>query len=407
VTTVDPTRDPAIFLRRRLEVLEGLGVGVWPRFKPGEETHDGVILYRPNELVACKETTKFVRSQLRLRFGKSVRSVRRSDFTIFSLPEGVDSLDLAFRLKCPEANVSPHPVLNIAQGVPRIGPGDDPRPHTSARAPVTASVSKRFEVSVVDTGILKGLAGGAVAGAAIDVPDAAAPGQIIDWYGAAHGSFIDGIYRRHSPGVTVSHAKAVSNAGLVSLDSFVSATDDAVQNGADVLNLSLGMYAAPGLEIPGLKAAVRRWIDTSAKQGKELLIAAAAGNDSRSQRFYPAAFSDDPEVGQAVMAVGALDHRDENGEQRPAEFSNYGEWVNAWAPGVDLVSDYAGDGLEFLYGDNSTLPFHGCAQWSGTSFATPYAAAAVLRYADARPTSISARQAWHEIRDHRPWVLFD
>jgi subtilisin family serine protease len=105
------------------------------------------------------------------------------------------------------------------------------------------------------------------------------------------------------------------------------------------------------------------------------------------------------------MSVGALDQPDENGEQRPAVFSNYGNWVNAWAPGVDLVSDYAGNGLEFLYGDDSTLPFHGCAQWSGTSFATPHAAAAVLQYADAH--GMSPQAAWHAIRGGRPWVLFD
>jgi hypothetical protein len=401
----DAARDPAVFVDRRLKHLNELGVGLWPCFEAGEETHDGVVLYQPRELLACTETTDFVRSQLGGRFGKTIDSTTRTDFTIFHLPEGVDSLDLSARLRCADANVAPHPVLSLTQGVPRIGPGDDPRPHDGAGNPNPKKMKNHYKVGVVDTGILKAATTGGVLPAAIDHPDVAAPGRIIDWYGAAHGTFIHGIYQRRSPGVAVSHAKAVSDVGLVTLDSFVTETDAAVAQGLDVLNLSLGMYTAPRLGIPGLKDAVRRWIETCAEQGKELLIAAAAGNDAKSQRFYPAAFSDDPDVGHAIMSVGALDRPDDNGEQRPAVFSNYGNWVNAWAPGVDLVSDYVGDGLEFQYDAASTLPFHGCAEWSGTSFATPHAAAAVLRYADDHGRS--ARAAWHEIRSGRPWVMFD
>lgn len=401
------SRDPGVFVKRRLEVLRGLGVSMWPVVEPGQETHDAVVLYRPSELIACTDTTAFVESELKRRFANPVKRIARRDFTLFELPEGVDSLDLASRLKCTEANVSPHLVLSLTQGVPRIGPGDDPRPLAEAEEPIAPPLKTAFKVGVVDTGILKGAisAAAALAPNVIDNPDAAAPGQIIDWYGAAHGTFINGIYRRRADGSEVTHAKAVSDSGLVTLDSFIAATDDAVDKGLDVLNLSLGMYAAPGLSIPGLKNAVTRWIDTCSKQGHDLLIAAAAGNDSKSQRFYPAAFSDDPAIGPAIMSVGALDHRDENGEQRPAEFSNFGEWVNAWAPGVDLKSDYVPDGLEFRYGDGSTATFDGCAEWSGTSFATPYAAAAVLRYADEHKLSPVA--AWQEIRAGRPWVLFD
>ncbi len=401
----DPARDPAVFVSRRLKSLDRLNVGRWPFFEPGEETHDGVVLYRPTELVACTETTGFVREQLGRRFGKTVEESRRPDFTIFTLPEGVDSLDLASRIRCQDANVAPHPVLSLAQGVPRIGPGDDPRPHDAAESPAGKALTNGYGVAIVDTGVLKEAAPGPVATAVIDRPDVENPTKVIDWHGAAHGTFIQGIFNRRSPGVTVWHAKAVADSGLVTLDSFIEATDGALKECPDVLNLSLGMYAAPGLGIPGLKAAVRRWIEACRKEGKELLIAAAAGNDATSQRFFPAGFSDDPEVGHAIMSVGALDQPDENGEQRPAVFSNYGNWVNAWAPGVDLVSDYAGNGLEFLYGDDSTLPFHGCAQWSGTSFATPHAAAAVLQYADAH--GMSPQAAWHAIRGGRPWVLFD
>lgn len=395
------TRNPKVFVGKRLEYLTAQGVSYWPHFRGGDETHDGVVLYLASELIACSDTTPFVEEELGRRFGRKVRRRGRQDFNIFELPDGVDSLDLASRLKCREANVAPHPVLNLAQGIPRIGPGDDPWPATAPAAAARVATA-RHRVGVVDTGVLKGIVKGAsVSAANIDIPDAVAPTQEIDWYGAAHGTFIDGIYRQ--AGVTdIEHGKAVSNAGLVTLDSFIQKADAAVGSGISVLNLSLGLYRAPGLGIPGMRAAVRRWIEAS---GGDLLIAAAAGNDAKSQRFYPAGFSDDPEIGRHIMAVGALDHPDARGEKRPAEFSNFGEWVNAWAPGVDLVSGYAGGGLKYVYADGSSQGFGGHAHWSGTSFATPYAAAEVIRHAEA--TGVSPLAAWHDIRGGRPWVLFD
>jgi hypothetical protein len=73
------------------------------------------------------------------------------------------------------------------------------------------------------------------------------------------------------------------------------------------------------------------------------LIVAAAGNNSTDALEYPAALP-------KVIAVGSMT----NGVQDC--FSNYGGWVDVWAPGTDQISQYP----------NNT----GWAKWSGTSFAT-------------------------------------
>ena len=80
--------------------------------------------------------------------------------------------------------------------------------------------------------------------------------------------------------------------------------------------------------------ASRRWrppIRAAARATR--VVVASAGNDATSRRTYPAALP-------GVVGVGALDGN------RPAAFSNFGPWVDACAPAVDVVStffDYVDD----------------------------------------------------------------
>ena len=133
-------------------------------------------------------------------------------------------------------------------------------------------------------------------------------------------------------------------------------------------------------------------------------MVAAAGNDGKSDPFYPAAFSTHPDFGSRVVSVGALEPVGEDGRRLPASFSNHGPWVNAWGPGVRVRSDYASS-VDFVYPDRSTRRFEGGAAWSGTSFAAPYVAAAIIREADR--TGASAPEAWTRIRAGRPFGVFD
>ncbi|HEY3609868.1 MAG TPA: S8 family serine peptidase, partial [Pseudonocardiaceae bacterium] len=59
-----------------------------------------------------------------------------------------------------------------------------------------------------------------------------------------------------------------------------------------------------------------------------------------------------------------------------AGFSNRGDWVDAVAPGVDVVSSY----VRLLPAEEGVAPgtvtrVYGAARWSGTSFAAPRIAA--------------------------------
>jgi hypothetical protein len=151
-------------------------------------------------------------------------------------------------------------------------------------------------------------------------------------------------------------------------------------------------------------------------------IVAAAGNDGSTREFYPAAYGvrpvplyqlvctgpADPITGlclvdrsKSVTSVGSLLTASTTGMVSYAvpaatdrsSFSNYGDWVEAWADGSDLVSDYPDAAYYYcvptaspascLSHANSTMSdvtaasahLGGLVSWSGTSFSTPVVAA--------------------------------
>jgi hypothetical protein len=108
------------------------------------------------------------------------------------------------------------------------------------------------------------------------------------------------------------------------LDSYGWGTDVSVANGiihavyseAKIISMSLGGYGYSKL----LHEAVKYAYDNG------VLLVAAAGNDNISLKSYPAAYEE-------VIAVAATDQNDVK-----AVFSNWGNWIELAAPGVDIYS---------------------------------------------------------------------
>ncbi|WP_181778179.1 S8 family serine peptidase [Rossellomorea aquimaris] len=102
----------------------------------------------------------------------------------------------------------------------------------------------------------------------------------------------------------------------------------AADNGADVINLSLGSYS----NMQALEDA----IDYAVEKGA--LVVGAAGNDDEHAVLYPATYPN-------VLAVGSVDST----TLTKSTFSNYGETVDVSAPGTNIFSTWMG-GYESLDG---------------------------------------------------------
>jgi len=124
-------------------------------------------------------------------------------------------------------------------------------------------------------------------------------------------------------------------AGLV--DNINSGIKWAIDRGADLINMSLGIRHTGG----GLPH--EEVVEYARKMG--VTIVAASGNDGREELYYPGAL-------KGVIAVGALG---ENGEV--ADYSTYGRQVSFVAPGTNIYSCYINDGYSFSTGTSHASPF--------------------------------------------------
>ena len=111
-----------------------------------------------------------------------------------------------------------------------------------------------------------------------------------------------------------------------------------------------------------------------------VVVVAGAGNNGNTDKFYPAACTDNPLTGtgqSTVIAVGASDHDDNR-----ASFSTYStaadDWVSLAAPGEAILGVLPDAHCELPPGTDTCVNW-----WDGTSMSTPLVAAgAALVWAD-------------------------
>ena len=218
--------------------------------------------------------------------------------------------------------------------------------------------SSKITVAVIDGGVQK------------DHPDLR--GKIVSPYNAVNGSssYDPDEHATHVAGIIAASFNKLGIAGIApdvkimpinvfqgnqaSADTVIRAIYYAVAHHADVINMSLGDDSYSYL----LESA------TKYAKSKGVVLVAAAGNSSTFFPMYPAA-------SEGVLGVSATDRND-----RIASFSNYGNYIDLAAPGVDIYSSIAG----------STY-----ASYDGTSMAAPMVSgiAALVR---AKNTFLSASQ---------------
>jgi len=202
---------------------------------------------------------------------------------------------------------------------------------------------------------------------------------------AGHGTFIDGVIMQLAPRVSIRQVQVLSPAGVTD-DACVALAIRALGNSVPVINLSLGGYTQGDTAPPATSAAIAALTDN-------VVVVAAAGNNQSPEPFWPAAFN-------SAVSVGALDTT--QGAPQVAGFSNYGTWVDVYAPGMNVYSTYLRD--PWLLPNDAPPPrqMDGWATWSGTSFAAPQVAAAIA--STLLQSGGTARQAAHTVLSQAQWL---
>ena len=251
----------------------------------------------------------------------------------------------------------PNHVFSISPG--GMCPATEPEPVPAGAAPDPGVCPDRDGdgtfIYVVDTGLLEHadthpwLAGVTGSEDSFTAPD------IRPYTG--HGTFVAGAARCMALGSEVYVARVLHHAGAALETDIVKHLDLAMRAGPDIISLSAGGWTRKDLPPHGFVALWRRY---SYHKGVQLV--AAAGNNANRRPFWPAAFPQ-------VVSVGALSAS----WRTRAAFSDFGGWVDVYAPGEGIINAYATG--TYHYGEPANrgrrASFDGMARWSGTSFSTP------------------------------------
>ncbi|HEU4463851.1 MAG TPA: S8 family serine peptidase, partial [Gemmatimonadota bacterium] len=154
-----------------------------------------------------------------------------------------------------------------------------------------------------------------------------------------HGTFIAGLVTTVAPEARVLPIRILDSDGVGTAVDIAHGVELAIQRGARVINMSLGMEIESEV--------LEEVIDEHARD-RGIVFVSSAGNSGVDRRQYPAGQGE-------VIGVAATTPADAK-----ADFSNWGSWVSVSAPGDGLVS---------------LLPAAAMGRWSGTSFASALASA--------------------------------
>lgn len=177
---------------------------------------------------------------------------------------------------------------------------------------------------------------------------------------SGHGTFVAGVIHLIAPDASIRPYRVMTPAGNGDGFTLAKAIERAVDDGCDVINISLVLN--------NRHMAVTEAVQYA--QEHDVMVAAAAGNAGVEQASFPAAET-------PALAIAAVDSN-----SYLADFSEYGTHIALCAPGTNIYSSYQD---------------HYNAWWSGTSFATPFVSglAAVLAAInpDADASQIAAAMA--------------
>lgn len=193
-------------------------------------------------------------------------------------------------------------------------------------------------IAILDTGVAADATFGSGRVRALDIGLGYAPGRGSD---DGHGTAVAALAAGASPdaggvapGASLLSIRVTDTSGLSDLFTLSQAIVTAVDQGASIINISLGGYATGAV----LDAALAYSTEKGA------LVVAAAGNDQASQLAWPAA-------DRRVVSVGAVDK-----VEQQVLFSNSGEQLQLMAPGYGVQTAWLDGRRVYVDGTSASAP---------------------------------------------------
>ncbi|HVQ95654.1 MAG TPA: S8/S53 family peptidase [Mycobacteriales bacterium] len=257
---------------------------------------------------------------------------------------------------------------------PWVSSGGDGLPVPSTATPPTGNFPGTGEVVLFDSGLLTSFHTGrpylarVTAATSADLITLPGPNQVLGLFDS-HGMFVSGVLACAAPGADVTVRRVFDNTGGVDDFGLATAINTYLNQHPDtmVVNLSCGTFAEPNHPPAALEQLVRAW--------PGVLFVAAAGNVGGGLPLLPAF----PAAFEQVVGVGATNHAGQ-----PTTFSDPLS-TDVWALGGQVENAFGPGTVGF--GTNKIGPFNLTANWSGTSFAAPLVAAALLEFMAAPPAN--------------------
>lgn len=195
---------------------------------------------------------------------------------------------------------------------------------------------KGVRIAILDTGVGKHAA---LASRIREIDLITGDGPAIDLHG--HGTAVasliigaDGITQGITPAAELLSIRIADDSGTSNSFLLAEGIVRAVDEGAQIINISMGSYG----DSPLVQDAVAYAAE------KQVVIVAAAGNEGLDTPAYPAAY-------EGVIAVGAIDATGQH-----LNFSNRGDAIDIAAPGFEIVSAWLDDQYTSFTGTSASAP---------------------------------------------------
>jgi subtilisin family serine protease len=181
-----------------------------------------------------------------------------------------------------------------------------------------------------------------------------------------HGTMVMGVIHLVAPTAQLLPLKSFSANGNGSLSNILAAIYYAVQNHANVINMSFDLTTSSTELADAINYANKH----------NVILAASSGNDGKQEMVYPAGL-------QNVMGVASTNNQDQR-----STFSNYGNQI-VWvaAPGEGVITTY---------------PFATYAAGWGTSFSSPMVAGTASLLVNMQSTASENQASWAIA--HAKWI---